>query len=147
MYGDVNIDGQRYIERYQVFGYEQAITVNNQLLTSLSVKLPGVANFLLKGLTRTVLVSGAPSTARPFRFRLGNSDGMVWYQSGGVGGTNDRILDSLVFGNGQFPYVPIPYIFYTANAAINFEIEDVSAAQPYTIYFGFHGSYLIPASA
>jgi len=105
-----------------------------------------VANFRLKALTRHVLAGSPPAPAiRPFRFRLGNSDGSNYYISGGVGGTTDLVIDSNVFGTGQFPYPIVPAIFYGASASIRFQVEDLSATFPYTIYFGFHGAYLIPA--
>jgi hypothetical protein len=34
-------------------------------------------------------------------------------------------------------------LFYSASGAIMMEIEDISNQSPYTIYFGFHGSYLL----
>ena len=57
-YGVVTIDNQQYIERAKVFPANLDITANLQVLTSQRVTLPGVANFLLKGLTREVTVSG-----------------------------------------------------------------------------------------
>lgn len=144
-FGQVTIDGQQYIERAQIFPSANDITIANQVLTQQKVNLPGVANFLLKGLTREVTVSGL-SSARRFRFRLGNSDGMTWYFAGGIGGDTQRVVDTLCFGTGQFPYPLIPPIPYSAAASIVYEIEDISGNVPYTINFGFHGSYLIPVS-
>jgi hypothetical protein len=153
MYGQVTVDGKNFIERIQTFTLEQDVTSNGQILQG-SLVLPGVANFRLKGLTRAVLKSHAPSTACPFKFRLGNSDGNTWYSQGGnsaqlgsnspVGGSTDRVLDSLIFGNGQFPFPLTVPIFYGASSSIKWEIEDCSNNAPYTIYFGFQGAYLIP---
>ena len=81
---------------------------------------------------------------RRFRFKLGNSDGATWYSASGVGGTTDRVLDTLIFGSGQFPFALIPPLFYSANANIQYEVEDVSNVVPYTIFFNFIGSYLLP---
>lgn len=145
-YGVVTIDNQQYIERAQVFPANLDITANLQVLTSQRVTLPGVANFLLKGLTREVTVSGV-SSSRRFRFRLGNSDGTTWYMAGGLGATTDRVVDTLCFGTGQFPYPVIPPIPYSAGANIMFEVEDLSNNAPYTINFAFHGAYLIPVAA
>ena len=141
-YGLIEIDGKAYVERWQLFNKRVTVTaalsLNNATLT-----LPGVANWWLKGLTRETVVSGA-SAARRFLFRLGNSDGSTWYNSGGVTGADDRTLDTLMFGDGRFPVPIIPAIFYGENASINMEIQDVSNNVPYDIYFTFHGSYLIP---
>jgi hypothetical protein len=142
-YGTVTIDGQSYIERAQIFPQNLDITTNLQILTQQRVTLPGVANFLLKGLTREVTVQGV-SASRRFKFRLGNSDGTTWYISGGIGATSDRCMDTLCFGTGQFPFPLIPPIPFSAGANIMFEVEDFSGQAPYTINFAFHGSYLIP---
>ena len=145
-YGVVTIDGQQYVERAQIFPLDLNITQNFQILTQQRVTLPGVANFLLKGLTRETTVAGQ-STAIRFKFRLGNSDGSTWYISGGIGSTTERSLDTLCFGSGMFPYPLIPPIPYSAGANIIFEVEDITGLAPYTINFAFHGAYLIPVSS
>jgi hypothetical protein len=145
-YGVVTIDNQQYVERAQIFPLDLAITTNNQILTQQRVTLPGVANFLLKGLTREITAAGA-SSARRFKFRLGNSDGQTWYISGGIGSNTERAIDTLCFGSGMFPYVIIPPIPYSAGSNIIFEVEDISGAAPYTINFAFHGAYLIPVAS
>ena len=137
-YGTVTIGGKTYIEREQTFPYELAVTVNLSV-TKVSLTLPGTADFWLKALTRETVVNGA-SAARRFKFKLGNSDGSTWYQSGGAGGTTDRVIDTLLFGSGQFPFVLNPYIYNGASSSIQMEIEDVCYNQPYTIYFAFRGS-------
>lgn len=142
-YGTVSIGGKTYIEREQSFPLEISVTTNLGV-TQGTLQLPGTADFWLKSTTRVTVVSGA-SSARLFKFRLGNTDGSTWYQSGGVGGSTDRVLDPLLFGTGQFPFVLCPYIYYSANGGIKYEVEDVSNNQPYTIYFSFRGSYLIPS--
>jgi hypothetical protein len=144
-YGTVQIGGKTYIEREQSFPLEQTVTVSLSV-TKVTMTLPGTADFWLKALTRETLVAGV-STARRFKFRLGNSDGSTWYQSGGAGGTTDRVIDTLLFGSGQFPFVVNPYIYYSASGSIPMEIEDLSSAVPYTIYFSFRGSYLIPTGS
>lgn len=144
-YGTVTIGGKTYIEREQTFPLEVTFNVGLSV-QRLSLVLPGTADFWLKALTRDTLVAGA-STARRFKFRLGNSDGSTWYQSGGAGGTTDEVLDTLIFGNGQFPYVINPYIYYGASSSIQMTMTDVSNSVPYTIYFGFRGSYLIPTGS
>ena len=145
-YGIVEIDGQQYVERAQVFPADINITTNFQVLTQQRITLPGVANFLLKGLTRETTQNGASFSLR-FKFRLGSSDGQTWYISGGVGSTTDRAIDTAVFGTGMFPYPLIPPIPYSAGANIVFEIEDLSGSAPYAINLAFHGAYLIPVGA
>lgn len=145
-YGVVTVDNQQYVERAQVFPADLNITSNFQILTQQRVTLPGVANFLLKGLTREVTVNGI-SSARRFKFRLGNSDGTTWYISGGIGSTTERAVDTLCFGSAMFPYPIIPPIVYSAGANIYFEVEDISGTAPYTINFAFHGAYLIPVAS
>jgi len=143
-YGTVQIGGKTYIEREQTFPLIVNVTVNLSV-QRVTLVLPGTADFWLKTLTRETVVAGA-SAARRFAFRLGNSDGSTWYQSGGTGGATDRVIDTLLFGSGQFPFVLNPYIYYSASGTIPMEIEDISNNQPYTIYFAFRGSYLIPTS-
>lgn len=144
-YGVVTIDGVQYLERSQIFPQTVQVTTDFQLITGQSVALPGVANFLLKGLTREVTVNGVSASNR-FLFRLGNSDGTTWFFAGGIGGRTDRVIDTCCFGTGQFPYPLIPPIPYSAAASILYEIEDISASTPYTINLAFHGSYLIPVA-
>jgi hypothetical protein len=143
-YGTVQINGKTYAEREQTFVVDVPVVVNLSV-QRLSLALPGNADFLLKSLTRETVVAGA-SAARRFKFRLGNSDGGTWYSSGGNGGLIDRVIDTLCFGSGQFPFVLCPYIFYSASASIQYEVEDFSSNQPYTICFAFRGSYLYPTA-
>ena len=143
-YGTVQIGGKTYIEREQTFPLIVPVTVNLSI-QRIVVALPGTADFLLKCLMRETIVAGA-SAARRFSVRLGNSDGSTWYSSGGNGGNTDRVIDTLMFGSGQFPFVLNPYIYYSASASIQIEVEDLSSLQPYSIYFGFRGSYIIPTS-
>lgn len=149
-YGTVQIGNKTYIERYQEFPLVVPITVNSQKYRT-PIVLPGTADFWLKAIKRTVLAGTppVPSSSYPFSFRLGNSDGSTWYSSGGAGGTTDEVIDSLLFGTAQFPKVLNPYIYYGASSNILINITDLTAnatAAPYTIYFSFEGSYLIPTS-
>lgn len=150
MYGMINIDGKDYIERVQIFPQDVLVEDALQVLLNQRLVLPGVADFLLKGLTRTIIsVSEGPIVPwlPTFKFKLGNTDGSVWYTSAGNGGTNDRVVDNLMFGDGQFPFAVIPPIHYGRSASILFEVEDLGVVTTdYTISFAFHGSYLIPAS-
>lgn len=145
-YGQVTIDGQNFIERAQIFPATLTIPTNYAVFTQQRVTLPGVANFLLKGLTREVTQAGN-SVDRRFRFRFGNSDGTTWYTAGGIGADTERVVDTLCFGTGQFPYVIVPAINFSAGANIQFEVEDLSGNAPYVINFAFHGAYLIPVGS
>jgi len=146
MYGLIEINGKKYIKRPQFFPTEVTIASNNQVLANQRVVFPGVADFMLEALTRVVIVSGAPVTNRPFKFKLGNTDGSVWYMSAGNGGTNDRVVDSLIFGNGSFPFPLTPSLMFGKNASLLFDVEDISGTNGQTIHFGFLGSYLIPVT-
>ncbi len=141
-YGTIQINGKTYIKRPQEIPVEVSMSgtleVNRPRLT-----LPGIADFYLIYLKRDTVVGGA-STARRFKFRFGNSDGNIWYSQGGIGGTTDRVLDTLMFGNAQFPYVLTAPIVFSSNGSINMEVEDISNAGAYTIYMSFCGSYLLP---
>jgi hypothetical protein len=144
----ITINGKSYIERPQFFPLDVAVTADNVYLQNQRLNLPGLAPFRLKALTRETLVAGV-ATACAFKFKLGNTEGGVWYCGAGIGGTNDLVVDTLLFGNGQFPFPVIPSIIYESNASIMFEIQDLTGsatATPYTISLCFHGSYLFPAS-
>lgn len=140
-FGTVEIGGKTFIEREQSFPLQVSMTALQT--QNVTLVLPGTADFWLKCLMRKTVVSGALSV-KLFKYRLGNSDGSTWYQSGGAGGTTDRVLDPLLFGDAQFPFVLNPFIYYGASSSIRMEIEDVSNSA-YDIYFSFRGSYLIPA--
>lgn len=145
MDGIIQIGGQNFTERWQVLPFEQAITTLGQVINPISVPLPGTYAFLLKAITRQTLVAGV-ATERRFKVRFGNTDGGIWYSQAGRGGTTDRVLDSLICGDAALPYVVIPAIFYSPNSSIYMEVEDVSGVDTdYTIYFAFHGSFLVPA--
>lgn len=144
MFGIVEINGKQYVERTVIIPDVVTITSNNQVLTGRSIVLPGTAMFWLKGLTRGVIAANVPSTTKPFLFKFGNSDGSTWYTANGVGGTTDRVLDSLIFGDAKFIYPVVPHIIFSETGSINYEIEDLSASVPYTIYLAYHGSWLFP---
>ena len=152
-FGEIIVDGQPYTERLQVFTSVITMTTNGQIFTSVPVTLAGVAPFLLKGLTRDILSNetnpptGPPqfnvSLDRRFRFNLRNSSGLWIF--------DDRVVDTMCFGSGQFPYPLIPPIPIPHNGTIFYDVEDMGLGSadpdyfPYTIYFGFHGSYLYPS--
>ncbi len=141
----ITINGKNYIERPQFFPLDLAVTVAGAYVQNQRLNLPGLAPFRLKALTRDTIDAGA-SVVHRFKFKLGNTEGGVWYAGASIGGTNDLVVDSLIFGNGQFPFPVIPSIIYESNASIMFEVQDLSLVVPYTISFGFMGTYLFPAS-
>lgn len=151
VYGQVVVDGINYIERHQLFVVDVDITTPQQTMTNLRLTLPGVTDFLLKGLSRDITIPNSPiSHNRLFRFRLVNSEATTWFFTGGLGIFDDRVVDTLCFGSGQFPWPVIPPVPVHATGSLVFEIEDIQAlptgmpAYPYTIHLGFHGAYLIP---
>ena len=152
-YGQVVVDGQPYIERHQVFVLEQRVDTPNQSFTGVRLTMPGVADFLLKGLGRDFTVPGDfISHNRVFRFRIINSEATTWFFTGGLGVLDDRVFDTNVFGNAQFPFPVFPPVPVHANGSLVMEIEDVGllagtpGAYPYVIHFAFYGNYLIPAT-
>jgi len=162
-YGVITLDGVTYIEHPQIFTLELPVTTAGQIFTNQRLTLPGTADFLLKGLSRDILLGSnwsptyiSQSQDRRFRFRLNNAEGSNWFFSGGLGIFDDRVVDTLCFGSGQFPYMLVPPIPVHAAGSLIFEVEDIrplvdplnqiSLYFPYTIQFGFHGSLLIPAN-
>lgn len=142
MFGKVLVDGVEYIERKQTFSERVQITSNEQVVIS-RVSLPGVADFMLKGLTRQSIAANA-AVDRAFLFRWGNSDGGEWYTAAGLGGATERVLDTLTFGDGRFPYPIFPPLHYSRSASITYEVEDLSNSVPYDIFIAWQGNYLIP---
>lgn len=142
MSNTITLGNRTYVTRFQAFPFEQQITVAGQTLLNQRLVLPGIAPFYLQALTRVTIVGGA-SADRRFKFRFGNTDGGLWYAQAGVGGTNDRIMDTLIFGTGQFPKVLVPGILYQPSASIMMEIEDISLNVPYTISMSLEGCYLL----
>ena len=145
-FGTITIKGKTYTKRPQEYPFVRlAFTSNLAVDTSPRLTLPGYADFMLCYLKRDTIVAGV-STVRRFLWRFGNSDGNIWYQFSGLGGTTDRVLDNLIFGNGQFPYaLPAPVIF-SASANIMMEFQDISnQGGTYDIYLAFGGFSLIPA--
>jgi len=146
MYGIVTINGKNYMERPQYFPQDITVSSNGQVLLSQRLVLPGVAPFRLKQLNRTTIKSNAVVTngSCPFKFKFGTTEGGVWFAQAGAGGTNDRVVDSNIFGTSQFPGTLCPPIYYDATSSITFEIEDISNNSPYTIALVWTGAYLIP---
>ena len=154
----ITINKQQYTERLQVFGATVTVSAPYQITLGRLI-LPGVNNFLLKGLTAEALLNldpypGEPGAipnpnGLPWKFKLGNSESGIWYFSGGIGASDERVIDSSVFGTGQYPYPLIQPILFSAGASILYEVEDAAGLPvgfTYTIFMGFHGSYLTPAT-
>lgn len=145
-FGVITLDGVDYIERPQIFPYEVQITSPGQVITNLRLTMPGIANFLLKGLSRDCIAGGVSSDRR-FRFRMLNSEGSVWFFSSGLGIFNDRVVDPLIFGSAQFPFPIMPPVPVSASSSLFLEFEDMGlpgGSVPYTICLAFHGAYIIP---
>jgi hypothetical protein len=167
-FGVITVDGHQYIERVQIFTSQITIEgpgqgqgqTGNLSVTNIPVTMPGVAPFLLKGLTRDVIGLGEiinnqtinASIDKRFRFNLRNSQGSTWFFTSGLWIFDDRVIDTMCFGTGQFPFPLIPPIPIPANGTIFYDVEDLnlphdeldSGIYPYTIHFGFHGSFLFP---
>jgi hypothetical protein len=156
--GVITLDGLQYFERPQIFAYELIVSSPGQVFTNLRLTMPGVANYLLKGLTRDCTAgSTTGSVDRRFRFRLLNTEGATWFFSGGLGIMDDRNVDALCFGSAQFPFPIVPPVPVNSSGSLLFEVEDMginpvpfttglpAGYTPYNIHFAFHGSYLIPA--
>ena len=152
VYGVITLDGIDYVERYQLFVTELVINTAFEVHTNQALTLPGVANFLLKGLTRDITqLPGVPNLGvQNFRFRMINSEGTTWFSTGGLGVFDDRAIASMCFGSGQFPFPLIPPVPIHSTGTVVYEVEDLGflpapANYPYTIHFGWQGSYLFPA--
>lgn len=134
MYGRLNIGGKNYIERMWTYTNITVLTANQ--ITQSRIVLDGEADFLLK--------LNCVSSTGNFRIRLGTSDSGIWFSSAGnvSGGGNDRVLNTLYFGTGQFPFPVVPHIWFPRSAALIMDLQDVSAAGN-TLEFAFHGSKLV----
>ena len=156
VYGQVTVDGLNYIERPQLFVADVVVSTPNQVLTNQRLTLPGVADFLCKGLSHEITQPGPPacpySVDRLFRFRIVNSEGTTWCFSGALGIFDDRVFAPLCLGSGLFPFPLIPPVPVHANGSLIYELEDSPISPgghdpyPYIVHLGFHGVYLIPVT-
>lgn len=135
-YGIVEYNGKKYFEKYHVYPASVTLTAL-QLLSNQRVVMQGEADFLLKDIRASATGSGNLAS---FELRLGNSDGS-WYTQAGVGGTNDRVLGSLLFGDGQFPGLVWPYIMFSRTGAITYDIKELANGAN-TVTFAFVGSLI-----
>lgn len=154
-WGVITLDGVEYIETPRVFTLPVTLTTSNQLVSNIPFTLPGVAPFLLKGLAREIISRDEAfrigSEDRRFRFRIYGSQSAPWFFTSGLGITDDRVVDTTIFGSGQFPFPLIPPVPVPANGTLFIDIEDMGFQDPiqtwyfpYTVHLVFHGTYLIP---
>ncbi|MBK8200733.1 MAG: hypothetical protein IPK75_20545 [Acidobacteria bacterium] len=120
-------------ERFFTYIYQVTLTAL-QVLLNQRIVTNGDADFRIKLNTRTA--TGG------FRIRLFNNEGQ-YYSSSGEGGTNDRVRDSLIFGDGSLPFIVVPHIFIPKGGSIGFDLEDVSNANN-TIQLAFSGAKVYP---
>lgn len=121
------------------------ITAANQEIRSGRLSLNGDKPFLCTYLKRSTVIAatGLEVTNVRFLFLLRNSRGNQQYSSGGIGSTQDRVIDTAMFGDARFPFVLDPPILFEANATIQYEVEDLGGGgTPYDIYLAFDG-YLL----
>lgn len=124
------------LERFFAYIYQNALTAN-QVLLNQRIVINGDAPFRIKLLTRTKTAD--------FRIRLFDSVNH-YYSSSGEGGTNDRVRDTCLFGDGSLPFILVPHISIPAGGYIGFDLEDVSGA-PNTIHLAFEGAKVYPSPA
>lgn len=127
--------GDPGVERFFQYKYltTPALTAL-QLLANQRIVISGDADFRIKMLMRRA--TGA------FRIRLYDSAGH-YFSSSGEGGTNDRVPDNCLFGDGQLPFLMVPYMQIPAGGFIAFDLEDTSNAGN-TIELVFTGSKVYP---
>ena len=138
---------QKYVKIPFQYTVRNDITSANQVINSGRMSLNGEKPFILTQMKRTIIVTATgleDASGLRFLFLLRNSRGNQQYSSGGVGSTQDRIIDTAYFGNAAFPYILDPFIYFESNATIQYEVEDTGGggAVPYTIYFAFDGFLL-----
>jgi hypothetical protein len=121
------------IERFFTYIYQQALLAS-QILLNQRIVINGDAPFKIKLFTRT--------STGDFRIRLFNNENQ-YYSSSGEGGTNDRVRDDALFGDGSLPFVVVPHIIIPPSGAVGFDLEDITAA-PNTVHLAFHGAKLYP---
>ena len=124
------------VPRFFVYTFEVALT-SNQVLLNQRITTNGDAPFAIRALAR--------EKTGDFKIRLGDSEGR-WYSSAGVGGTNDRVRDDCLFGDGSLPFLVSPAIIIPPANAIPFDLEDISGSGN-TVHLAFIGHKLFrPAS-
>ncbi len=121
------------VERFFSYLYEFTLSAN-QILLNQRIVTNGDAPFRIKLLTR--VKSG------DFRIRLFDSQNH-YYSSSGEGGTNDRVRDDCIFGDGQLPFIVVPHIDIPAGGYIGFDLEDVSGASN-LVHLVFSGAKIYP---
>jgi hypothetical protein len=138
-WGVIQYNGKQYLEKFHQYTAAVALTAL-QVLLNQRVVMQGEGDFLLKDIRA---YTSQATALNSFRIRLGNSDG-TWYTQGGVGGTSDRVIGSLLCGDAQFPGLVIPYIQFSRTGAITFDIEELANNGANTVNFAFTGSIILP---
>src|SRR2546430_2572491 len=105
-----------------------------QLLSNQRIVISGEADFRIK-----MLMSKQTGA---WRVRLYDSSGH-YYSSSGEGGTNDRVPNNCLFGDGQLPFLVVPYIVIPAGGYVAFDLEDTSNAGN-TLELVFAGAKVYP---
>lgn len=122
------------IEREFTYLFQIQLTAL-QVLLNQRIVINGDAPFRVKFRTRT--------SSGGFRIRIYDSVGQ-YYSSSGEGGTNDRVRDACVFGDGSLPFPVVPRILIPAGGFIGFDLEDVSNANN-TVHLAFVGAKVYPS--
>lgn len=138
--------GKKYFKKWYIYRQRQEVTSANQYITDGVIALLGNNPFVLSTLSRTVVSStGLELTTFRFLFRLGTTRNTEWYSSGGVGSTQDEVIDTCIFGaNGSFPKIIRPNIVFEPNGAITYTVRDLGqGATPYSIHMAFEGWLLL----
>lgn len=118
-----------FVERFFSYIYQVALT-SNQVLLNQRIVVNGDAPFVIKALTR--------EKTGDFRIRLFDNEGR-YYSSSGEGGTNDRVRDDCLFGDGSLPFLVVPEIWIPPGGTIGFDLEDVSGSGN-TVHLCFLGA-------
>lgn len=136
MWGNITYRGQQFSERMHIYPLNNIVIGAGAVLQARLV-IESDYDWVLKLLTR--------ATTNRFFCRLGFSEGAIWVSSTGVNVAvpNDRVLDTLMFGDAQFPFPVVPWVFIPKGGAIILDLQDAGAGS--TTNFAFHGSKLIPA--
>jgi hypothetical protein len=126
------------VERFFEYKWPAFQLTALQLLPNQRIVISGDSDFRIKMLMRR--------KTGDFRIRLYDSSGH-YYSSSGEGGTNDRVPDVCLFGDGQLPFLVVPHIMIPAGGFIAFDLEDLSNANN-TIELVFGGAkvYATPTS-
>ena len=130
--------GDPGVERFFQYKNSPITLTALQTMQNQRIVISGDADFRVKMLMRKATGS--------FRIRMYDSSGH-YFSSSGEGGTNDRVPDNCLFGDGQLPFLVVPFIIIPAGGFIAFDLEDTSNAAN-TIELVFTGAkvYATPSN-